>query len=391
MKKVVIVSAVRTPIGAFGGSLSGVKASELGGIVIKEAMIRAGLDMHHVDEVYMGCVLQAGLGQNVARQASLSAGLGVEVSATTINAVCGSGLKSVIIGANQIALGCADVIVAGGTENMSMAPYVLDKARNGYRMGNGTLIDTMINEGLTDAMGGYHMGITAENLAERYSISRVEQDEYAARSQQKCEDAIKRGAFCDEIVGVQVRQKKEKVMFDKDEYPRSSVTAESLAKLRPAFKSDGTVTAANASGINDGAACVILMSEEKAQELGIKPIATWVSGSMAGVEPEFMGIGPVNAVNKLLKETGKTVEDVDLFEANEAFAVQALAVCRELNLEESKVNVNGGAIALGHPIGASGCRILVTLIHEMRKKSAKRGIATLCIGGGMGVAAMIEM
>lgn len=390
-KKVVLAGAVRTAIGKMGGTLTSMPAEQLGTIVIKEALSRAGVKPEQVDEVLMGCVIQAGLGQNVARQAAIHAGLPVEVPAVTLNVVCGSGLNAVNMAANMIQAGDADIVVAGGMENMSAAPYAVMQGRYGYRMNNGTLVDTMINDALWDAFNQYHMGITAENVAEQWGITREMQDEFAAQSQNKTEAAQKAGKFDDEIVGVPVKMKKETVIFNKDEGPRAGVTAEGIAKLKPAFKRDGgTVTAANASGINDGAACVVVMSEEKAKELGVKPMATWVAGALGGVDPSIMGVGPVAACKKVFKKTGLGIDDFDLIEANEAFAAQALAVGKELKWNAEKVNVNGGAIALGHPVGASGCRILVTLLHEMQKRDAKRGLATLCIGGGMGCATIVE-
>ena len=390
-KKVVLAGAVRTAIGKMGGTLTSVPAEQLGTIVIKEALSRAGVKPEQVDEVLMGCVIQAGLGQNVARQAAIHAGLPVEVPAVTLNVVCGSGLNAVNMAANMIQAGDADIVVAGGMENMSAAPYAVMQGRYGYRMNNGKLGDTMINDVLWDAFNQYHMGITAENVAEQWGITREMQDEFAAQSQNKTEAAQKAGKFDDEIVGVPVKMKKETVIFNKDEGPRAGVTAEGIAKLKPAFKRDGgTVTAANASGINDGAACVVVMSEEKAKELGVKPMATWVAGALGGVDPSIMGVGPVAACKKVFKKTGLGIDDFDLIEANEAFAAQALAVGKELKWDAEKVNVNGGAIALGHPVGASGCRILVTLLHEMQKRDAKRGLATLCIGGGMGCATIVE-
>ena len=390
-KKVVLAGAVRTAIGKMGGTLTSVPAEQLGTIVIKEALSRAGVKPEQVDEVLMGCVIQAGLGQNVARQAAIHAGLPVEVPAVTLNVVCGSGLNAVNMAANMIQAGDADIVVAGGMENMSAAPYAVMQGRYGYRMNNGTLVDTMINDALWDAFNQYHMGITAENVAEQWGITREMQDEFAAQSQNKTEAAQKAGKFDDEIVGVPVKMKKETVIFNKDEGPRAGVTAEGIAKLKPAFKRDGgTVTTANASGINDGAACVVVMSEEKAKELGVKPMATWVAGALGGVDPSIMGVGPVAACKKVFKKTGLGIDDFDLIEANEAFAAQALAVGKELKWDAEKVNVNGGAIALGHPVGASGCRILVTLLHEMQKRDAKRGLATLCIGGGMGCATIVE-
>ncbi len=390
-KKVVLAGAVRTAIGKMGGTLTSVPAEQLGTIVIKEALSRAGVKPEQVDEVLMGCVIQAGLGQNVARQAAIHAGLPVEVPAVTLNVVCGSGLNAVNMAANMIQAGDADIVVAGGMENMSSAPYAVMQGRYGYRMNNGVLVDTMIKDALWDAFNQYHMGITAENVAEQWGITREMQDEFAALSQNKTEAAQKAGKFDDEIVGVPVKMKKETVIFNKDEGPRAGVTAEGIAKLKPAFKPDGgTVTAANASGINDGAACVVVMSEEKAKELGVKPMATWVAGALGGVDPSIMGVGPVAACKKVFKKTGLGIDDFDLIEANEAFAAQALAVGKELKWDADKVNVNGGAIALGHPVGASGCRILVTLLHEMQKRDAKRGLATLCIGGGMGCATIVE-
>ena len=390
-KKVVLAGAVRTAIGKMGGALTSVPAEQLGTIVIKEALSRAGVKPEQVDEVLMGCVIQAGLGQNVARQAAIHAGLPVEVPAVTLNVVCGSGLNAVNMAANMIQAGNADIVVAGGMENMSSAPYAVMQGRYGYRMNNGVLVDTMIKDALWDALNQYHMGITAENVAEQWGITREMQDEFAALSQNKTEAAQKAGKFDDEIVGVPVKMKKETVIFNKDEGPRAGVTAEGIAKLKPAFKPDGgTVTAANASGINDGAACVVVMSEEKAKELGVKPMATWVAGALGGVDPSIMGVGPVAACKKVFKKTGLGIDDFDLIEANEAFAAQALAVGKELKWDADKVNVNGGAIALGHPVGASGCRILVTLLHEMQKRDAKRGLATLCIGGGMGCATIVE-
>ncbi|WP_195984398.1 acetyl-CoA C-acetyltransferase [Clostridium sp. D33t1_170424_F3] len=389
-KKIVLAGAVRTAIGKMGGSLANVPAATLGSIVIKEALKRANVAPEQVDEVLMGCVLQGALGQNVARQASVNAGVPIEVPALTVNNVCGSGLKCVNMAAAMIAAGEADIVVAGGMENMSSAPYAMTQARFGYRMNNATIIDTMVNDALTDAFNGYHMGITAENVAEKYGLTREMQDEFAAASQQKCEKAQAEGRFDDEIVPVPVKVKKETVMFAKDEGPRAGVTAEGIAKLRPAFKADGSVTAANASGINDGAAAIVVMSEEKAKELGVTPMAEWVAGASAGVEPSIMGIGPVAATNKAMAKAGLKVADMDLIEANEAFAAQSLAVAKDLELDMSKVNVNGGAIALGHPVGASGARILVTLLHELQKRDSQYGLATLCVGGGMGVAAIVK-
>lgn len=389
-RKVVIAGACRTAIGSMGGSLSSTPAPELGAIVIREALSRAGIKMEQVEHVLMGCVIQAGLGQNVARQAALKAGLPNDVPAVTVNVVCGSGLNCVNMAAQMIQAGDADVIVAGGMENMSMAPYALQNARYGYRMGNAPVVDTMVNDALWDAFNDYHMGITAENVAKQWELSREELDAFAVESQQKAVRAIQEGRFKDEIVPVTVRKKKETIVFDTDEGPRPGTTMESVAKLRPAFKKDGIVTAANSSSINDGAAAVVVMSEKKARELGIKPMATYVCGALAGVDPSIMGIGPVAATKKVLKKAGLSVADLDLIEANEAFAAQALAVCRDLGLPKELVNVNGGAIALGHPVGASGCRILVTLLYEMEKRDAKKGLATLCIGGGMGCATIVE-
>lgn len=390
-KKVVIASACRTAIGKMGGALSNTPVADLGAIVIKEALGRAGVKPEQVDEVLMGCVIQAAQGQNVARQASIKAGLPVEVPAVTLNVVCGSGLKCVNEAAAQIIAGESDIVVAGGMENMSMAPYAMTKARFGYRMNNATIIDTMVNDALTDAFNQYHMMITAENVIDQYGITREELDEFSANSQQKCEAAMAAGKFDEEIVPVPVKVKKEMVDFVKDEGPRPGTTVEVLSKLKCCSgKQGGFVTAGNASGINDGAAAVVVMSEEKAKELGITPMATWIAGALGGVDPKVMGIGPVAATRKVLAKTGLTIDDFDLIEANEAFAAQSIAVARDLNFDMSKVNVNGGAIALGHPVGASGCRILVTLLHEMKKRDAKRGLATLCIGGGMGCSTIVE-
>ncbi len=389
-KKVVLAGGCRTAIGKMGGALSTTPAADLGAIVIREALNRAGVPEDQVDQVYMGCVIQAGLGQNVARQASIKAGIPVEAPAMTINIVCGSGLNCVNMAAAMIQAGEADIVVAGGMENMSMAPYALKNARYGYRMGNAPMIDTMVNDALWDVFNDYHMGITAENVAEQWGLTREQLDEFAASSQQKACAAIESGRFKDEIVPVEVKQKKSTVIVDTDEGPRPGTTAESISKLRPAFKKDGIVTAGNASGINDGAAAIVVMSEEKAKELGVKPMATWVSGALGGVDPSIMGVGPVPASRKALAKAGLTIADMDLIEANEAFAAQSLAVAHDLEFDMSKVNVNGGAIALGHPVGASGCRILVTLLHEMEKRDAKKGLATLCIGGGMGCATIVE-
>ena len=388
-QKVVLAGACRTAIGKMGGALSNVPAAELGSIVIKEALNRAGVKPEQVDEVLMGCVIQAGLGQNVARQASIKAGLPVEVPAVTINVVCGSGLNCVNMAAEMIKSGDADIVVAGGMENMSLAPYALPKARFGYRMNNGTLVDCMVNDALWDAFNDYHMIQTADNVAKQWNLTREELDEFAVKSQNKCEEAQKNGKFKDEIVPVQVKVKKEMVAFDTDEGPRAGSAIEALAKLRP-INADGVTTAGNASGINDGAAAIVVMSEEKAKELGVKPMATWVAGALGGVDPSIMGVGPVAATKKVLARTGLTIDDFDLYEANEAFAAQSVAVGKDLNFDLNKLNVNGGAIALGHPVGASGCRILVTLLHEMQRENAKRGLATLCIGGGMGCATIVE-
>ena len=390
MKKIVLAGACRTAIGTMGGALSTVPAAELGSIVIKEALNRAGVKAEQVDHVYMGCVIQAGLGQNVARQASLKAGLPIETPAVTVNVVCGSGLNCVNMAAQMIEAGDADIVVAGGMESMSLAPYAMMKGRYGYRMGNATLVDTMVNDALWDVFNNYHMGITAENVAEQWNLTREMLDEFAACSQQKCEKAMAEGKFKDEIVPVEVKGKKGSVIVDTDEGPRPGTTVETLARLKPAFKKDGIVTAGNASGINDGAAAIVVMSEEKAKELGIKPMATWVGGALGGVDPSIMGVGPVAAVNKLMGKLNMKVADMDLIEANEAFAAQSLAVGHDLGFDKEKLNVNGGAIALGHPVGASGCRILVTLLHEMQRRDAKKGLATLCIGGGMGCATVVE-
>ena len=390
MKEIVIVSAVRTPIGSFNGGLASVAAAELGAVVIKEAVKRAGLTAGQIDEVIMGHVIQTAQGQNTARQAAIKAGLSEDTPAMTINKVCGSGLKTLALAAQAIKAGDADIIVAGGMENMSQAPYAMDKARWGMRMGDGKITDVMIKDGLWDAFNDYHMGITAENVAEKYGITRKEQDEVSLSSQEKAVKAIESGAFKDEIVPVVIKGKKGDTVFDTDEYPKKGSTMEGLEKLKPAFKKDGTVTAGNASGINDGAAAFVVMSGEKAKELGIKPLVKIVSYANAGVAPEIMGIGPVPATRKALEKAGMTMADIDLIEGNEAFAAQFCAVGKELGFDQAKVNVNGGAIALGHPIGASGARILVTLIYELKKRSLKKGLATLCIGGGQGVATIVE-
>jgi acetyl-CoA C-acetyltransferase len=390
MKEVVIVSAVRTAVGSFGGALKDVTAVDLGAFVIKEAINRAGIKPELIEEVVMGNVLQAGLGQNPARQAAVKAGLPVEVPAMTINKLCGSGLRTVALACQMIKAGDADIIIAGGMENMSRAPYISNTERWGARMGNVQLVDEMINDGLTDAFNQYHMGVTAENIAEQWGITRKEQDEFAVSSQNKAEVAIKAGKFKDEIVPVVIKTRKGDIIFDTDEYPKFGATVEALGKLKPAFKKDGTVTAGNASGLNDGAAAFVIMSAEKATELGIKPLAKIVSYGQKGLDPSIMGYGPFHATKKALEKAKLTVEDLDLIEANEAFAAQSIAVARDLNLDMNKVNVNGGAIALGHPIGASGARILVSLIHEMARRDVKTGLATLCIGGGMGTALIVE-
>ena len=390
-KKIVLAGACRTAIGKMGGALSTTPAPKLGSIVIEEALKRAGVPKDAVDHVYMGCVIQAGLGQNVARQASIGAGLPIETTAVTVNVVCGSGLNCVNMAAQMIQAGDADIVVAGGMENMSMAPYAAMNARFGYRMNNGKLVDTMVNDALWDAFNQYHMMITAENVAEKYGISREELDEFSANSQQKCEAAQAAGKFKDEIVPVEIKQKKKTIVFDTDEGPRAGTTAESLSALRCCSgKEGGVVTAGNASGINDGAAAIVVMSEEKAKELGVTPMATFVAGALGGVDPTIMGVGPVVSTKKVLAKTGMSIDDFDLIEANEAFAAQSVAVARDLGFNPEKLNVNGGAIALGHPVGASGCRILVTLLHEMQKRDAKKGLATLCIGGGMGCSTIVE-
>jgi len=393
MREVVIASAARTPVGGFGGSLKGVGAVKLGVIAATEAIARAGIKNDDIEEIVFGCVLQAGQGQNVARQVAIHTGIPQEIPALTINKVCASGLRSVSLAAQIIKAGDADIILAGGTECMTDAPFALQDARWGYRMGNGDLVDLMIHDGLWEIFNGYHMGITAENVAEQWKLSREEQDEFGLNSQLKAEKAIKDGAFKDEIVPVEIPQRKgDPKIFDTDEHPRLGSTAESVAKLRPAFKKDGTVTAGNASGINDGAAAVVVMSAEKAKELSIEPLAKIVSYASAGVDPKIMGTGPIPATRKALEKAGLKIEDMDLIEANEAFASQSLAVVKDLGMEGimDRVNVNGGAIALGHPIGASGARILTTLLYAMKKRNAKKGLATLCIGGGMGAAIIVE-
>ena len=389
-RKVVLAGACRTAIGVMGGQFANTSAVELGTIVIKEALQRAGVSPDQIDEVYMGNVIQAGNGQNPARQAAVYAGIPNEVPATTINVLCGSGLHCVNLAAKLIAAGDADIIVAGGMENMTMAPYMLRNGRYGYRMGNATIEDAMIKDGLTDAFHNYHMGITAENICEQWGLTREELDEFAAWSQNKCEKAMAEGKFKDEIVPVEVKKKKETILVDTDEGPRKGITKEGLAKLRPAFKKDGMVTAGNASGINDGAAALIVMSEEKAKELGVTPMATWIGGELAGCDPAIMGIGPVYSTRKVMKKLGMEIGDFDLIEANEAFAAQSVAVGKDLGFDLSKLNVNGGAIALGHPVGCSGARILVSLLYEMQKEDVHTGLATLCVGGGMGCSAVVK-
>ena len=391
MKEVVIVSAARTPIGSFGGTLKGVPTRKLGAIAIKGAIERAGIKPEMVDEVIMGAVLQGALGQNVARQMTLDAGLPIETPAMTINKVCGSGLRAVELAAQIIKAGDADIVVAGGAENMSATAYAVPAGRWGARMNNTQMVDMMVNDGLWDAFNGYHMAITAENVAEQWGITREQLDEFAVISQNRAEAAIKAGKFKDEIVPVEVPQRKgDPIIFDTDEFPKFGTTMEKVAKLKPAFKKDGIVTAANASGINDAGAAVVVMSKDKADELGIKPLCTIKSYASAGVDPSIMGVGPVPATKKALAKAGLKIEDMDLVEANEAFAAQSLAVRKDLNLDPEKTNVNGGALALGQPIGASGCRILITLIYEMMKRDSKYGLATLCIGGGMGTALIVE-
>ncbi|MEK5173541.1 acetyl-CoA C-acetyltransferase [Heyndrickxia sp. FSL W8-0496] len=391
-QEVVIVSAVRTAIGSFNGTLKNTSATELGAIVIKSALEKAGVSGDQVDEIIMGNVLQAGLGQNPARQAAIKAGVPESVSSMTINKVCGSGLKAVHLATQAIVAGDADIIVAGGMENMSRAPYLLNQARDGFKMGDQKLVDSMIQDGLWCAFNDYHMGITAENLCDKYQITRQEQDQFSSDSQAKAVKAIEAGKFQEEIIPIEIPQRKgEPIVFDTDEYPKKGTTPEKLAGLRPAFKKNGSVTAGNASGINDGAAAVVVMSRKKCEELGIKPLVTIKANASAGVDPSIMGIGPVAAVNKALKKANLSLEEIHLIEANEAFAAQSLAVDRELHFNKEILNVNGGAIALGHPIGASGTRIFVTLIHEMLKRQAKTGLATLCIGGGQGVATIVEL
>ncbi len=391
MRTAVITGAARTAIGTFGGALAGVSAADLGAVAIREALRRSSIKPEMVDEVLMGNILQAGQGMNVARQAALKAGLPAAVPCMTVNKVCGSGLKAVTLGAQAIACGDADIVVAGGTENMDMAPYLVSRGRYGYKMGHGELTDSMIRDGLWCIFTDAHMGVTAEIVAEKWGITREMQDEYAAMSQNRAEAAIKAGRFKDEIVAVEIPQRKgSPILFEQDEHPRFGTTPEKLAALKPAFKKDGTVTAGNASGISDGAAALVLMSEQRAAEIGVEPIAAIRAYASAGVSPEIMGIGPVPATRKALEKAGLRLDDIDILEINEAFAATSLAVEKELGLDPEKVNVNGGAIALGHPIGASGARILVTLIHEMMKRGSRRGLASLCIGGGMGITLIVE-
>jgi len=392
-KDVVIVSACRTPVGSFGGTLKDTPSRKLGAIAMAEAVKRAGLKPEQIEEVVFGCVLQAGLGQNIARQCMIDAGLPIETTAFTINKVCGSGLRAVSLASQLIKAGDVDIVLAGGVENMTMAPYVVPKARYGYRMGNGQLVDEMVFGGLTDIFNGYHMGITAENVNEMYGITREEQDDFGFRSQTLASAAQKAGKFDEEIVPVVIPGKKGDTIFDKDEFIKHDASREAMAKLKPAFKKDGSVTAANASGINDAAAALVVMSADKAAELGIKPLAKIVSWASGGVDPKIMGIGPVPAVRKALAKANLTIDDIDLIEANEAFAAQSIAVARDLGWDKTmdKVNVNGGAIAIGHPIGSSGARILVTLLYEMKRRGSKKGLATLCIGGGQGTALIVEM
>ncbi len=394
MKKVFILGACRTPIGRMGGALSSLSAVDLGAIVIKESVKRSGIPINSVDHVYMGCVIQAGLGQNVARQAAIKAGLSVTTTAQTVNIVCGSGLDSVNSAARMIACGDADVVIAGGMESMSNAPFAIMNGRYGYKMGspmlNTPLVDTMVNDALWDAVNNYHMGITAENVAEKYGLTREELDSFAVDSQNKAAMAIAEGRFKEEIVPVTIKGRKGDTVVDTDEGPRPGTTVETLRKLKPAFKPDGIVTAGNSSGINDGAAAVVLVTEDKIKELGLKPQAEWINGALGGVSPAIMGLGPVESTKKLLKRLDMSIENIDLIEGNEAFSAQSIAVKRELNIPDSKLNINGGAIALGHPVGASGCRILVTLIYAMIQKCKNTGLAMLCIGGGMGCSTIIR-
>lgn len=394
MKKVYILGSCRTPIGKMGGALSSLTAVELGIVVIKEALVRSGVPSEQVEHVYMGCVLQAGQGQNPARQAAMKAELPVTATAQTLNIVCGSGLDAVNSAARMIQAGDADIVIAGGMESMSNAPFAVMNARYGYKMGspmiNTPLVDTMVNDGLWEAMNNYHMGITAENVAEKWKLTRSDLDAFAAESQRKACEAIEAGRFKDEIVPVIIKGRKGDTVIDTDENPRPGTTTEALAKLKPAFKKDGIVTAGNSSGLNDGAAAVILVSEAKVKELNLCPEAEWLGGALGGVDPAIMGVGPVESTRKLLKKLNLSMDDIDMVEANEAFAAQSIAVQRELQIPSEKLNLNGGAIALGHPIGASGCRILVTLIHEMKAQDAQKGLATLCIGGGMGCSTVIR-
>lgn len=390
LKEVCIVAAARTPVGNFGGGLASLSAVELGVHAAKEAIKRAGISANLVDETFAGNILSAGEGQNIARQIAVKSGVRQESPATTINQLCGSGLRAVCMAAQSIMLGENEIVLAGGSESMSNAPYLLPKARFGYKMGNATMVDSMIHDGLTDAFFNYHMGVTAENIAENWNLSREEQDEFALNSQRKTEQAVNKGIFDEEIVKVEIVQRKKTLVVDKDEFPRKGLTLDQLAGLKPAFKKEGTVTAGNASGINDGAAMVVVMSVDKARELGLKPLAKIKSFAYIGLDPQIMGYGPVEATRKALKKAGMQIEDIELVEANEAFAAQSLAVVRDLKLNPDIVNVNGGAIALGHPIGASGARVLTTLLYEMKRRDNKTGLATLCIGGGQGIAMIVE-
>jgi acetyl-CoA C-acetyltransferase len=390
-REAVIISAVRTPVGKFQGSLKGFSATDLGALVVRESVKRAGVRPEEVDEVIMGCVIQAGLGQNPARQAALRSGLPPAVSAVTVNKVCGSGLKSVMMAAQGVQLGDTEIVVAGGMESMSNAPYLIPKAREGYRLGNGVLVDAMINDGLWDAFENYHMGCTGEVVAERFNVSRAEQDEYAFNSHRKAAAAIKAGKFKDEIVAVEIPQKKgPPVIFDRDETVREDTSLEGLARLKPAFQPEGTVTAGNAPGVNDGASAVVVTSLDRARSLGLEPMARIVAQATSGIEPELVMMAPVEAIRKLLKKTGWSLTDVDLIELNEAFSVQAVAIIRELDLDPDRLNVNGGAVALGHAIGQSGSRLLTTIVYEMKRRDVHRGIVTLCLGGGNAVAMAVE-
>lgn len=390
LKEVCIVAAARTPVGNFGGGLASLSAVELGVHAAKEAIKRAGISANQVDETFAGNILSAGEGQNIARQIAVKSGVRQESPATTINQLCGSGLRAICMAAQSIMLGENEIVLAGGSESMSNAPYLLPKARFGYKMGNATMVDSMIHDGLTDAFFNYHMGVTAENIAENWNLSREEQDEFALNSQRKTEQAVNKGTFDEEIVKVEIVQRKKTLVVDKDEFPRKGLTLDQLAGLKPAFKKEGTVTAGNASGINDGAAMVVVMSVDKARELGLQPLAKIKSFAYIGLDPQIMGYGPVEATRKALKKAGMQIEDIELVEANEAFAAQSLAVVRDLKLNPDIVNVNGGAIALGHPIGASGARVLTTLLYEMKRRDNKTGLATLCIGGGQGIAMIVE-